>query len=166
MAMNERVRILRKDTLHLTMDEFGKRLGVGKSAISDIENGRNRVSEQMFTSICREFNVNPDWLRDGSGEPFLRRSRDEEIEAFFHNIQMEDSNSFKKRFVSMLSRLDEAGWILLEKMALELVEKHENMEDVKAAIDAEVDAYRRDLEMEASQEEKSSPSERSAERMA
>ena len=79
---------------------------------------------------------------------------------------MEDSNSFKKRFVSMLSRLDEAGWLLLEKMALELVEKHENMEDVKAAIDAEVDAYRRDLEMEASQEEKSSPSERSAERMA
>lgn len=166
MTINERVRILRKEYLHLTLAELGKRVGVGKTAISSIETGSSGVSSQMFNSICREFSVNPDWLRDGSGEPFLRRSRDEEIEAFFHNIQMEDSNSFKKRFVSMLSRLDEAGWILLEKMALELVEKHENMEDVKAAIDAEVDAYRRDLEMEASQEEKSSPSERSAERMA
>ena len=166
MTINERIRALRKEHLGLTLEEFGSRIGVGRSAISNIESGARGLTNQMFNSICREFSVNPDWLRDGSGEPFLRRSRDEEIEAFFHNIQMEDSNSFKKRFVSMLSRLDEAGWILLEKMALELVEKHENMEDVKAAIDAEVDAYRRDLEMEASQEEKSSPSERSAERMA
>lgn len=110
----------------------------------------------MFNSICREFNVDQDWLRDGSGEPFLRQTRDEEIEAFFRDLRMGDTNSFKKRFVSMLSRLDEAGWLLLEKMALELVGKHENMEDTKAAIDAEVEAYRQELEMEARQEEKSS----------
>ena len=149
-SMNERVKYIRKSQdSDSTLERFGKRIGLSKTAISDIENGRRGLTDQTFISICREFSVNPDWLRDGSGEPFLRRSRDEEIEAFFHNIQMEDSNSFKKRFVSMLSRLDEAGWILLEKMALELVEKHENMEDVKAAIDTEVDAYRRDLEMDA-----------------
>ena len=71
MTINERIRMLRKDVLNMTMERFGKRVGVGKSAVSDIETGRNGVSDQMFTSIVREFNVNPDWLRNGDGDMFL-----------------------------------------------------------------------------------------------
>lgn len=69
--MNERIKELRKEYLKLTMEKFGERLGVGKTAISNIENGNRNVTEQMFKSICREFNVSEDWLRDGTGEPFV-----------------------------------------------------------------------------------------------
>lgn len=69
--MNERIKELRKEYLKLTMEKFGERLGVGKTAISNIENGNRNVTEQMFKSICREFNVNEDWLRDGTGKPFV-----------------------------------------------------------------------------------------------
>lgn len=68
--MNERIRNLRK-TLGLTMEKFGKYLGVGKTAISNIENGNRNVTDQMFKLICREFNVNENWLRTGNGEMFI-----------------------------------------------------------------------------------------------
>lgn len=62
--MNERVLTLRK-SLDLTQEKFGERLGVRKTAISKLEKGENRLTEQMIMSICREFNVREEWLRDG-----------------------------------------------------------------------------------------------------
>lgn len=67
--MNERIKELRKN-LDLTMEKFGARLGVGKTAISKLENGERNLTDLMFKSICREFNVNEEWLRNGTGEPF------------------------------------------------------------------------------------------------
>lgn len=68
--MNERIRELRK-TLGLTLEKFGANLGVGKTAISKIESGDRGLTDQMFLAIVREYNVNPDWLRNGTGAMFL-----------------------------------------------------------------------------------------------
>ena len=121
MEVNERVKTLRKE-LKLTMEAFGSKLGVGKTAISKIENNERNLTEQMLRAICREFNVSESWLRSGEGEPFVNRSREQEIERFFDEVVMEDG--FKKRFVAMLARLDEDDWELIERMALELTEGH------------------------------------------
>ncbi len=67
--MNERIKELRK-SLGLTLEKFGERLGVGKSVLSQIENGHCNVTDQMFKSICREFSVNEKWLQSGEGEMF------------------------------------------------------------------------------------------------
>lgn len=67
MTENERVREVRK-FLNLTLEIFGNHLGVGKTAISNIERGQRNVTDQMRRSICREFNVNYDWLKSGEGE--------------------------------------------------------------------------------------------------
>lgn len=67
--MNERIKELRK-SLGLTLEKFGERLGVGKSVLSQIENGHCNVTDQMFRSICREFSVNEKWLQSGEGEMF------------------------------------------------------------------------------------------------
>ena len=69
IPVNERIRKLRK-SLGLTLEKFGGRLGVGKTAINKLEKGENNVTDQMFKSICREFNVNEEWLRNGTGEMF------------------------------------------------------------------------------------------------
>lgn len=120
--MNERIHQLRK-ALGLTLEEFGTKVGVGKSAISKIERGENNLSEQMFKSICREWNVNEEWLRTGEGDMFVEMTRDEQIASFIGSIQANVDDSFKKRFISMLSTLDEPEWELLEKMALKLYKK-------------------------------------------
>ena len=64
MTINDRVKQLRK-SLDLTLDKFGEHVGVTKTAISRIEKGERSVTDQMFRSICREFNVREEWLRDG-----------------------------------------------------------------------------------------------------
>lgn len=52
------------------MDKFGEKLGVQKSAISKIEKDKVNLSDQMARSICREYNVNYDYLMYGEGEMF------------------------------------------------------------------------------------------------
>lgn len=69
MTQGERVLEIRK-SLNLTMDKFGEKLGVQKSAISKIEKDKVNLSDQMAKSICREYNVNYDYLVNGEGEMF------------------------------------------------------------------------------------------------
>lgn len=66
MTQGERVKSVRKKR-ELTLEKFGERLGVTKTAISRIEKGDRGLTEQMFKSICREFGVNEVWLRTGEG---------------------------------------------------------------------------------------------------
>lgn len=113
--MNERIKELRK-VLGLTLDKFGERVGLRKSSLSQIENGVNGVTEQLIKSVCREFNVREEWLRTGEEPMFIPISRDEEITSFIQSIQLEKDDSFKKKFIKMLSSLDEADWTKLETM--------------------------------------------------
>ena len=75
MLLNERVKKIRKD-LRLNQSNFGKRLGVTSTAISKIETGEKRLTEQMFLAICREFGISETWLRTGEGDIFKTTSAD------------------------------------------------------------------------------------------
>lgn len=68
-TLNERLKALRS-ALGITLEEFGKRVGVTRSAIGRIEKGDRKLTEQMALSICREFRVNYYWLTEGKGEMF------------------------------------------------------------------------------------------------
>lgn len=67
--MNERIKQLRQ-SLGLTQDEFGSRLGITKASISKIENGANSASEQTLRSMVREFGASYLWLTTGAGSMF------------------------------------------------------------------------------------------------
>ena len=73
--MNERLKLLRK-TLKLNQVDFGSRLSLTGSAISRYESGVNAMADNIVLLICREFNVNEDWLRNGNCEMFSRQSTD------------------------------------------------------------------------------------------
>ncbi len=75
LILNERIKVLREE-LGLSMEKFGGRIGLTRSAISKIESGSN-PSDQTIISICREFNVNEEWLRNGNGDMFLDFTEDE-----------------------------------------------------------------------------------------
>ena len=69
MTQGERIKTIRK-TLGLTLEKFGEKLGVTKVAISNIEKENRNLTEQMALAICREYNVNYDYLMAGDGEMF------------------------------------------------------------------------------------------------
>lgn len=120
--MNERIKELRK-TLGLTLEKFGESLGVTKTAVSRLENGERNITDQMFKSICREFNVNPEWLKDGIGEMFIAQTRNQEIVEFANRIMSDEDESFRKRFVTALSKASPAFWDDLEMFLDEALKK-------------------------------------------
>lgn len=69
MTQGERVREIRK-TLNLTLEKFGDKLGIKKGAVSAIETNRNSLTDQTALLICREYNVNYDYLMNGEGGMF------------------------------------------------------------------------------------------------
>lgn len=69
MTQGERIKAVRKE-LGLTLEKFGKKLGAKKNTMSAIETGRNSLTDQMARSICREYNVDYDFLMYGEGEMF------------------------------------------------------------------------------------------------
>lgn len=76
MEMNERIKVLRK-SLKMTQEEFGKRLGVTRDTIGNIELNRLARPDQKLSLIklmCKEFNVNEDWILDGIEPMFVQPS--------------------------------------------------------------------------------------------
>ena len=104
--MNERLKLLRKN-LGLSQEAFGTRLGVTGPGISKIESGDRNLTEQMTLSIIREFNVNEDWLRNGTGgddNMFVKVTPQEKAYNRFGYI-MENSSPTKKAALSVLLEL-------------------------------------------------------------
>lgn len=74
--MKERIRKIRR-YLDLTQQEFADRLGIKRGAIANYELGRNEPVDSVVSLICREYGVNEEWLRTGTGEMFEPDSGDE-----------------------------------------------------------------------------------------
>lgn len=111
--MNERLKKLRK-ALDLTQQEFADRIGIARGNVGAYEVNKNAPSDAVISLICREFNVNESWLRDGIGEMFVEQTMDEQIEEFVGTLLQNEEDSFKRRLISGLAALDETGWKVLE----------------------------------------------------
>lgn len=122
LTQGERVKELRK-SLNYTLDKFGGKLGVQKSAISKIEKGENNLTDQMLLSICREFSVNEEWLRTGEGEMFVSLNRTQQIAQLTADLFKGEKDSFKERLLLALAKLDEDEWKVLEKIAFDLTKE-------------------------------------------
>jgi transcriptional regulator with XRE-family HTH domain len=119
IPLNERIKKLRK-ALDLTQQEFANRIGTTANVLTNYETGRRNPSSSVINNICKEFNVNETWLRTGEGEMLIQLSKDEEIAAFVGQALSTESDTFKKRFIVMLSKLDESDWEVLEKMTAKM----------------------------------------------
>ena len=112
----------------MNQTDFGSKIGVKQTTVAGWENGARIPSDSAVISICREFNVNEDWLRTGEGEMFIKMTRDEEIATFIGKALHSEEDSFKKRLISALSALNESDWETLEKLALSLVDKEKEQD--------------------------------------
>lgn len=123
-TMGSRIREVRisKD---LTQQAFADRIGVSRGALANYEVDRNEPIDAVITLICREFCIRESWLRTGEGEMLKPSNRDAEIAAFMDSIMNGEDADFRRRLISVLTRLDTEEWKLLEKMALKLAAENE-----------------------------------------
>lgn len=117
--MNERIKELRKE-LGLTQQKFANSIGVKQNTVAQYEIGRNPPTDTVVTLICREFDVDEEWLRTGAGPMFREKTRDEELAEFFGKVLAGDPD-FRRRLLSAMSRLSEEQWAMLEEVAQRLV---------------------------------------------
>lgn len=89
MTQGERVRQVRKE-LGLTLEKFGERIGLKKSGLSQIENGKNSVTDQVIKSICREFSVDYTWLTTGEGDDIFEKSPSSTMEQLKKEFDLDD----------------------------------------------------------------------------
>ena len=107
--LKDRLKQLRK-TLGLTQQAFADKLGVKRNTVGQWECGINPLTDQTIFSICREFDVNKEWLCTGEGEMFVIRSDDEEIAAFLGDVLSEEGETYKKQLILALAILSDEGW--------------------------------------------------------
>ncbi len=104
MTQNERIKEVRK-SLGLTLEKFGERIGLKKSAVSLIENGKNSVTDANVKAICREFGVDYIWLPTGDGEMFV--DTDDDFIERIDRIMAGEDDARKNLFKFMLELSDE-----------------------------------------------------------
>jgi transcriptional regulator with XRE-family HTH domain len=119
--LNERIKELRV-YLKLTQSELGDKIGITRAAVSRIESGERSVTDQVFISICREFNVNENWLRTGEGSMFVEVP--EEDEFFKAAAQISKAND-KLAMQALIEywKLDENGKRLLKDFIIHIADK-------------------------------------------
>ena len=100
--MNNRLRLIRKER-HLTQEEFGKKIGIESRAhISALENGNRTITDRIINDVCREFNVNEEWLRTGKGEMY--KTTTDEVKSYVEDLlnYSGEGNSFYDTIIEMM----------------------------------------------------------------
>lgn len=126
-TIGERIRSIREEH-HMSRRKFGEVLGTSENAIVNIEYDRLKRPDQkepIYKLICKEFGINMEWLMYGTGDKECDDLRDAQISEFVGRTFENESETFKKRFIAMLSSLDESDWETLEKIANLLQNKKE-----------------------------------------
>ena len=124
--INDNIRELRENILNLSQESFAKKIGLQRNTISLIENGKRNPSDRTIKDICKNFNVNENWLLTGKGLPVLELNNDEEFLYLVGKFSAEN-DEFKKRIIKgMLQLKDRESWELAVKMIEKLAQAEEN----------------------------------------
>ena len=133
--MNERLKKLRK-TLDLTQQDFANRIGVKRNTVATYEMGRSSPSDSAVSLICREFNVNENWLRNGGTDDdmFMKLNEDEEL-AMYTQMLLDSTTddviaNLIKKFICIYEKLDPNSKKILMNIADELIDNQKNNNSV------------------------------------
>ena len=122
IGLNDRISSV-IETLGMKKTAFAERLNVSQAFVSQLCSGVKQPSDRTISDICREFNVNEEWLRNGTGEMFAEKTIDQELSEFAADLMADEEDSFKRRLIRALSKLNEEQWEVLEQIAKDLTQK-------------------------------------------
>ena len=100
MEIYERLRYLREH-LDLTTRVFGAAINMSGGAITNMEKGQRNITDRTIRDICREFNINENWLRTGEGEIFAQ-PKAFDLDSFLEKQEVSESElRFFRRYFEM-----------------------------------------------------------------
>ena len=106
--MKDRLKYIRKYFM-LSQEEFGKKINIkSRSHISSLEKGTKNITDRIISDVCREFNINENWLRTGKGDMF---SDTNDLIKLING-----SNDLKKEIIYKILKLDDDSLKALQKL--------------------------------------------------
>lgn len=123
--MRTRIKDLR-NSLNLTMQAFGDRLGISAASVSKLESGVNNPSEQTIRAICSEFGVRRDWLETGEGEMYAPIVIDDAIGIIGRRVL--DDPDRTGRLIRAIAAMGDDSWSILMAKVDELCTLYCNAE--------------------------------------
>lgn len=153
--MYKRIKEIRM-AIGLSQSDFGKRIGVSRDTIANIEGNRSEIKDVFIKSICREYRVREEWLREGTGDIFIKKSAEDELNDLAKKVMSDTPDSFRRRFVSMLAKLSDEQWQVLSDMEDLMLSakpetasddsRNEAIEQLHADLDREIEAQKKAAE--------------------
>lgn len=122
--MKDRIKALRK-ALGITQQKFADSIGVKQNTVAQYEIGRNEPIDSVFNLICKEYNVNENWLRNGNGEMFNTLSRDEETMKYVAQILSDEDKPLKSMFLNAAAKIidDDNCYELIKNEILAIIDE-------------------------------------------
>lgn len=160
--MNTRIKKIRK-TLDLTQQAFAEKIGLKQNSIALIESGKRNISDQAILSICREFDVNEQWLKKGEGEMF-KPAPSSALDALAKEYNLTNSAYVMvEKFVKLRPEAQKIIFDYIQEVAAafhsdEISPMGKAIPETdlsKLSIDEKVELYRQELEREEKAAEKS-----------
>ena len=121
--MNKRIKEIRQNA-GMTQREFADSIGVSRNTIAAYETDARVPIDAIIVSICREFNVNEDWLRTGLGNMYAEVNPDIQLSKALGSLLREEAGSFKKQLILSLLELNQKEWDTLEKLITSVTKKY------------------------------------------
>ena len=122
--MNERIRLLRKE-LGLNQSDFGNKIGVKQGTVAGYESGARTPLDAVVSSICREFDVNEEWLRTGEGEMFEQMTEQQKLLKYTGMLLKDKDSAIVnaiQSFIVTYEQLDDTSKATLEKIAQQFID--------------------------------------------
>lgn len=160
LEISDRIKNLR-NSLNLTQTEFGNKIGFKQNTVGQMENGLRGITDRTILLICQTFNVNEEWLRTGDGEMF----KDDDDILISQLAKQYNLDDFSRRFIKTYVKLPEEKRALVKEFAYSIIAgrntdmevseelspiSNQNHVFTESDIDAEVESYRKELELEKS----------------
>lgn len=70
MTIGERIAFFRKNN-KISQQDFANAVSISRTHISKIENNQDKPSSKLLRTIAEEYNINYEWLTEGTGEMCL-----------------------------------------------------------------------------------------------
>ena len=121
-TLKSRIKEIRLDK-NMNQTDFGSKIGVKQGTVAGWENGVRIPSDSTILSICREYNVNEDWLRTGQGEKYLRLSRKETVAAYVGKILGGKVTPLEETLIEFMSETSPQEWEELARIINRFTEK-------------------------------------------
>lgn len=123
--MKNRIKQIRKEA-GLTQVEFGSKIGVKGNTVTNYETGLRNPTDAVILSICREFNINEEWLTDGIGE--MKKTAGRKLSGYLSEIATGD-DEFIQNLIEVYMELDPTSKEALKEIAKKMADKQKKSGD-------------------------------------